>query len=62
MSTPDAFYVLSALTAVGTRAEVLAGPLRTLSHAQGARERLLRLGRPPSVCVVFAYRDGTGPR
>jgi hypothetical protein len=58
----DAFYVLSALGAVGTRAEILAGPLGSLGVARSARERLVRQGQDPGACVVQVYYYGPGPR
>jgi len=58
----DTFYVLSALGAVGTQVEILAGPLGSLSTARGARERLVQQGRDPTACVVHAYRYGAQPR
>ena len=57
-----AFYVLSALGAVGTHVEILAGPLGSLFAARAARERLVRQGRDPSACVVHVYHFGPGPR
>ena len=58
----DTFYVLSALGAVGTQVEILAGPLGSLSTARRARERLVQQGRDPTACVVNAYRYGAQPR
>ena len=58
----DAFYVLSALGAVGTKFEILAGPLGSLAAARGARERLVQQGRDPHCCIVRAYRYAPDPR
>jgi hypothetical protein len=58
----DTLYVLSALGAVGTQVEILAGPLGSLSTARGARERLVRQGREPGACVVQVYHYGAESR
>ena len=62
MSSQRTFYVLSALGAPGTKIEILAGPLRSLGLASGARERLVQQGRDPSCCVVQVYHYGPEPR
>ena len=58
----DAFYVLSAMGAVGSHVEILAGPLGSLGAARGARDRLVQQGRDPGCCVVHVYRYGPEPR
>ena len=58
----DTFYVLSPLGPVGTKLEILAGPLGSLAAARGARDRLVQKGRDPSCCVVHAYHFGPEPR
>jgi hypothetical protein len=58
----DAFYVLSALGAMGTQVEILAGPLGPLGAARSECERLVRQGQDPGVCVVQVYHCGPEPR